>query len=725
MSATEAAAVRPFREAAPLASGWSIAILAIAAFVIVTTEFLIVGLIPDLARDLRVSTALAGQLVALFAFTVMLFGPLLTMLVAHLDRKRLFTVILLIFAGSNALAAIAPNIWVLGVARFIPALALPVFWGTASDTASRIAGPASAGRAVSQVYLGISGALLFGIPIGTLTANSIGWRNSFWSLAALSLLMAGLIAFFMPRIERLQRVGIADQLGILEDRRFVGNVVLSILVFTAMFTAYTYLADTLERVAGVAPREVGWWLMGFGTIGLVGNWIGGRTVDRNPLRATTVFTLILAAGMVLSTLAAATVIPFVAALAVWGIAYTALFPVCQTRHEGRRQRGSPGRDTQRVGRQRGYRSRGDDRRTDDQPARPPLGRVRGGPRRADRDRCRLRLGATENVSATGAGLNAGPPHFAGASMFSTQAHDFGKRDRTIRVNSYTTVRRRTGVPHDLFDAYWRDVHGPLCARLPGLGWYVQHHFAREHDAHPWPLPDGVVPFDDYVLDGMVEIGFASASDQATFKVASPLLFSDEQNIFDESVAYDLPDGSTTFVDRLVDPVPNGAVTIDSAHLHFQARRESDKGFEAYMADYAESLSTLVDVLKVRLHLPSPHDNAEPSPPAPDVEHAVPRARVSLAMIEIAFADPLTRRRVLATPAFEKLQAGQAQHVGRIAAFRTSGIHTYIRDGELTTAGLRGSRAAELIRALGAINQVQPEVIRLMKGGALTAAASPG
>lgn len=171
----------PISPATPAtASGPAIIILALAAFVIVSTEFLIVGLIPALARDFGVSVPQAGQLVALFAFTVMLAGPPLTAALAHVERKRLFVAILLVFAGANALAALAPNLWVLALARFIPALALPVFWGTASEAAARMAGPLRAGQAVSRVYLGISAALLFGIPIGTLAAAAIGWRASFW-----------------------------------------------------------------------------------------------------------------------------------------------------------------------------------------------------------------------------------------------------------------------------------------------------------------------------------------------------------------------------------------------------------------------------------------------------------------------------------------------------------------------------------------------------------------
>jgi len=311
--------------------GLSIAILAVAAFVIVTTEYLIVGLLPALARDLEISISAAGQLVTLFAFTVMLFGPVLTALLSHLERKRLFIAILLVFAASNALAAVAPNIWVLGVARFIPALVLPVFWGTASETAGQIVGAQRAGRAVSQVYLGISAALLFGIPLGTLASDAIGWRGTFWVLAALSLVMALALTIFMPTVAMPRRLRLAEQASILKNPYFVANVALSVVVFTAMFTAYTYLADMLERIAGVAPAYVGWWLMGFGAIGLVGNWLGGHLVDRSPLGSTAAFSILLGIGMAASVPSSGSPFMLGAALAIWGVAYTALFPICQVR----------------------------------------------------------------------------------------------------------------------------------------------------------------------------------------------------------------------------------------------------------------------------------------------------------------------------------------------------------------------------------------------------------
>lgn len=322
----------PFSGQASAAGGAATTlILAVAAFVIVTTEFLMVGLLPALARDLSISVTTAGQLVTLFAVVVMLAGPPLTARLSHVERKRMFLAVLLLFTVSNAVAAMATQFWVLAVARIVPALALPVFWGTASETAAKLAGPARAGRAVATVYLGISAAMLFGIPLGTVVGDTLGWRGAFWALALMSALVAVLLQVCMPKTAATGRVGLRQQARILRDPAFVANVLLSVTVFTAMFAGYTYLAELLEKVAGVPPAHVGWWLMGFGAVGLVGNWLGGKWVDSKPLATTAAFCLVLAAGMAATVALAAHTVGLAIALGVWGIANTALYPVCQIR----------------------------------------------------------------------------------------------------------------------------------------------------------------------------------------------------------------------------------------------------------------------------------------------------------------------------------------------------------------------------------------------------------
>lgn len=288
----------------------------------------------------------------------------------------------------------------------------------------------------------------------------------------------------------------------------------------------------------------------------------------------------------------------------------------------------------------------------------------------------------------------------------------------ITLNSYTTVKRRERVPHDLFAHYWRDVHGPLCARLPGLGHYVQYHFDREQDAHLWPLAEGIREIPDYELDGMVEIGFADEAHQRTFQAASPVLFSDEQNMFAETLAYDLPHGSHAFKNTLADEQHNGPDQLDRLQLHLHPR-DSFEDLNTYLLSHLGPwLATQAAVLKVRVHPCVPFVNDGQHPPSPDVAHRADAIRAALSMVEIVFASPLERRRFFASEAFRSSLPEQARHIACLRAFAVSGVYTYVHAGQLTTAGLRGSRAAELIERLGAVNQTQDKVVHLLRHGAL-------
>lgn len=309
-----------------------ILLLSAAGFTVLTTEFLIVGLLPAMALDLRVTIPQAGLLVTLFAFTVAAAGPPLTAWLSGVERKRLFVGVLVVIGFANALAAVAPNIGVMAIARFVPALILPVFWALASDTAVQLTGPARAGKAISMIAFGIVAATVLGIPIGTLISDAFGWRNAFAALSLVAFAKAMLLLFFLPRIALPAKpASMASQVRILRDPIIVGHVLLSVLVFTGMFTAYTYLADILGRLAGIPSAHVGWWLMGFGAVGLLGNSVGGRVVDRSPLGATLFFSVIVALAMAAILPALSSQWGLAVALGAWGIAQAALLIVCHVR----------------------------------------------------------------------------------------------------------------------------------------------------------------------------------------------------------------------------------------------------------------------------------------------------------------------------------------------------------------------------------------------------------
>src|ERR1700761_3769214 len=168
------------------------------------------------------------------------------------------------------------------------------------------------------------------------------------------------------------------------------------------------------------------------------------------------------------------------------------------------------------------------------------------------------------------------------------AGDYSARDQRIRCQTYSPVRKKRGLSQKLFAAYWRDVHGPLCSRLPGLGYYVQYHFASEPSKLLWPFARSTRPI-EVVLDGAVEIGFASEADQNAFIAASPVLFGDEINLFESDNAYSLPSGSETLIDRLKDDQPNGSERRYRIHVIFHGLGSD---FRPAVSEFATLLATM-------------------------------------------------------------------------------------------------------------------------------------
>jgi hypothetical protein len=280
--------------------------------------------------------------------------------------------------------------------------------------------------------------------------------------------------------------------------------------------------------------------------------------------------------------------------------------------------------------------------------------------------------------------------------------DYSDRDKVVRHNVYASVRRRDGLPADLFANYWRDVHSTLCSRLPGLGFYVQQHFDRNHTANLWPIADGVRRI-EAVLDGSAELGFANLKDQAAFAEAGKILYGDEFNLFSEAIAYNLPTGSTTFVDREEDGLRNGPEQLHRVHIYMN--RKSGGDANTWLTDTSAELSGNAAVQKWKLHLPQPYDNAKPAPPSPNVGHFVEDDRLNVAVIEAAFGSARTARAFFATKPFQKMLDSQATHIDAIGAYLVTGFYTFVRDGKPTIAGIRGSRQAELIEFVGAANQI--------------------
>jgi hypothetical protein len=192
-----------------------------------------------------------------------------------------------------------------------------------------------------------------------------------------------------------------------------------------------------------------------------------------------------------------------------------------------------------------------------------------------------------------------------------------------------------------------------------------------------------------------------------FAEAGKILYDDEANFIGEAVAYNLPNGSLTLVDKDQNATRNGADPFHRIHLYMS--RKPGRDTTTWLTETNTALAKHDAVIKWKLHLPEPYDNDKPAPPSPDVEHRVEADRLNLAVAEIAFASPLAAKSLFSSPTFKEVQHEQARYVDAIGVYLVTGFYTFVRDGHPTLAGLRGSRPAELITTLGAVNQLDERV----------------
>lgn len=301
-------------------------LLALSVFAVVTTEALPVGLLPAIGRDLHATEATIGLLVTLYAAFVAVLAVPLTLATRRVRRKPLLLAATGCFVLSNAIAALAPGLAVLAVARALGGAAHAVFFSVCIGYAARLVPPASTGKALALVSAGISAAFVLGVPLGTALGTAIGWRGSFVALAALMAVAVTLIAVRLPPVEASpgREEGVPAR-----HRSLVAAVTSNGLLYTGHNTLYTYVTVLLLG-AGAVPAALGPILLLFGAVGLAGVWVSGPRLDRH-FRGTALTVLVVAAAAILGAGAAFPVLPAViVAGAVWNGAFGPVASVFQT-----------------------------------------------------------------------------------------------------------------------------------------------------------------------------------------------------------------------------------------------------------------------------------------------------------------------------------------------------------------------------------------------------------
>jgi DHA1 family inner membrane transport protein len=267
--------------------------LALGAFGIGTTEFVIVGLLPDVAGDLGVSIPAAGLLITGYALSVVVGAPLVTAAGARVRRKTMLLVLMVLFILGNLVCAIAQDYLVLMAGRAIAALCHGAFFGIGSVVAADLVAPQRKASAIAMMFTGLTVANVLGVPMGTALGQHWGWRSTFWAVSALG--VAGLIgiAALVPRLPKPTE-GLRGELGVFRRPAVWGALAMTTLGFAGVFASFTYIAPMMTGVAGFSAGAVTWLLILFGVGLSVGNIIGGRAADRAVMPSLCVILAVLA-----------------------------------------------------------------------------------------------------------------------------------------------------------------------------------------------------------------------------------------------------------------------------------------------------------------------------------------------------------------------------------------------------------------------------------------------
>lgn len=268
------------------------------AFGIGVTEFVIMGLLMEVSRELGVTIASAGLLISGYALGVVLGAPILTTLTARWPRKHVLIALMVVFTLGNAACALAPTYGWLAAARVLTALAHGTFFGVGSVVATGLVAKDKQASAIAVMFTGLTVANILGVPFGTWLGQEFGWRATFWAVAVVGAIAVAVIALLVPKDKSAPEASDwrADLKAILQAPVLLG-LLTTVLGFAGVFAVFTYIAPMLTEITGFSAAAVSPILLVFGGGLIVGNLVGGKLADRNLLA--TVFGSLVALGVAL------------------------------------------------------------------------------------------------------------------------------------------------------------------------------------------------------------------------------------------------------------------------------------------------------------------------------------------------------------------------------------------------------------------------------------------
>ncbi|MGG1618432.1 MFS transporter [Paenibacillus sp. NRS-1782] len=305
--------------------------LTLGAFAIGMTEFVIMGLLPNVAQDLHVTIPQAGQLITSYALGVAIGAPVLTVLTHKVPQKKLLCLLMIIFILGNLFSVIAPNYELLIAARMATALSHGTFLGAGSLIAARLVRPDKRAGAISMVLTGLAVANIIGVPFGTFIGQQLGWRASFGAIVVIGLISLFGIIRYIPVMHQDKPSSLKQEVRSLFNPKVLLMLLTGAVGCGSLFTVFTYITPLLTDISGFAEHSITWILVLFGLGVTIGNIVGGKLADWKLLPSLIANYAILAIILAILTFTLQSPVLAVITVFIWGIAAFGIMPGIQVR----------------------------------------------------------------------------------------------------------------------------------------------------------------------------------------------------------------------------------------------------------------------------------------------------------------------------------------------------------------------------------------------------------
>ena len=306
-------------------------ILTLAAFAIGTAEFVIAGILPQIATSLSITEGQAGYLISAYALAIVIGGPILTIYLARFNKKLVLTGLMTLFIIGNILSALAPTYHLLLISRVVAGLVQGPFYGIGAVVATNLVSEKMAGRAVGQMFAGLTLANVLGVPAGTWISLQFGWHTTFFTVAAFGAIAMISILTSIKSTGHGEAKDIKTQLAAFKNPMLIISLAITALSWSGFMTLYGYLAPIAMHITGYGESAVTWILVivGFGLI--IGNTLGGRSSDKDLNKASMFWAIAMIVSLIAVGLVVDNKILFVIAAFIFGIASFANVPAMQLR----------------------------------------------------------------------------------------------------------------------------------------------------------------------------------------------------------------------------------------------------------------------------------------------------------------------------------------------------------------------------------------------------------